>query len=78
MIWVILQNYAGIELNELNGPLINRIENIMTVERNLHPGFGKMEWWLNPVPVGTSLSIQCHPDLCLDCHIVGRTQQIHF
>lgn len=46
--WVAIQRFGGILQEELNGKMINREENVMTLCQDVHSDFGAMRIWLEP------------------------------
>ncbi|KAG8730210.1 hypothetical protein FRC10_002981 [Ceratobasidium sp. 414] len=50
MIWTVVERYAGIKLEELNGKEINKLQNVLTVTEHVHKRFGNLEIWLEAIP----------------------------
>jgi hypothetical protein len=50
-VWQIITMFTDIALDELNGDLINRLENILTLGPTLHKSFGRLDIWLEPIEV---------------------------
>jgi len=53
-VWVIIRAFSGIEVEELNGQEMNRLENAMTLSTEAHISFGDLLVWLEPVEVSQS------------------------
>ncbi|KAG9022581.1 hypothetical protein FRB95_014576 [Tulasnella sp. JGI-2019a] len=48
-VWTTITMFSGIQLNELHGTGINRIENVMMLTLDAHTFFGQLNVWLEPV-----------------------------
>jgi len=49
-VWAIIHNFSGISvLDELNGPSIHCLSNILTLELNLHKPFDNLDLWFEAV-----------------------------
>ncbi|KAF8604828.1 hypothetical protein BDV93DRAFT_440060, partial [Ceratobasidium sp. AG-I] len=48
-VWDVIAQYGGINLDELNGNDINRVENVMTLSAKQHKLFGELDMWLASV-----------------------------
>jgi hypothetical protein len=55
-VWEVIQRFGCISLNELNGNDINRLENVMTLEKTQHSIFGVLCSWLEAVDVSSVYS----------------------
>jgi hypothetical protein len=56
-IWTIITTFSGIEMNEVLGDDINRIENVFTLGMNVHGYFGQLEIWLEGIQVRSASSL---------------------
>lgn len=53
--WNLVLSYGGIDFrNELNGLRMNRLENGLTLARDLHGAFDQLDLWFEAVPVSTA------------------------
>ncbi|EIM91014.1 uncharacterized protein STEHIDRAFT_152697 [Stereum hirsutum FP-91666 SS1] len=53
----ILDRYGGINsFQELNGANIHRLENILTLDTNIHTSFDQLKLWLKKIPDGSNSS----------------------
>ena len=49
--------FSGIEMNEVLGDAINRIENVFILGFLVHYYFGRLEIWLEGIQVRSTLSL---------------------
>jgi len=63
-IFEILWRFGGIELTELNGTKINRLENILTLSTETRDLFGRLDMWFEPIEVFSFISSQTPYQSC--------------
>lgn len=66
-VWPTLSTFTGVNVEDLAGKLIHRLENIMSMEQSCHRVFDELFLWLKPVEV-------CSPDLS-SCTLLHICQQ---
>ena len=48
--WTIMKCFGGVKVeDELNGNQIHQLENIITMDSNIHTSFDNLQLWLEPL-----------------------------
>jgi hypothetical protein len=50
-VWAIVERFGGLIIDKLNGADIHRLQNIITIDINLHRKFDRLAIWLEVDPV---------------------------